>query len=98
MAATGVLSSMLGFNESAIALMIATYIALDPFVTATNVTGDGAIAILIDRLAHGKFNDAKADPENARELSFDGMAYLDKVSVEGVVTDEDRALSQQLGA
>ena len=98
MAATGVLSSMLGFNESAIALMIATYIALDPFGTATNVTGDGAIAIVIDRLAHGKFNDAKADPENARELSFDGMAYLDKVSVEGVVTDEDRALSQQLGA
>lgn len=98
MAATGVLSSMLGFNESAIALMIATYIALDPFGTATNVTGDGAIAIVVDRLAHGKFNDAKADPENARELSFDGMAYLDKVSVEGVVTDEDRALSQQLGA
>ena len=60
MAATGVLSSMLGFNESAIALMIATYIALDPFGTATNVTGDGAIAIVIDRLAHGKFNDAKS--------------------------------------
>lgn len=98
MAATGVLSSMLGFNESAIALMIATYIALDPFGTATNVTGDGAIAIVIDRLAHGQFNDAKADPENARELSFDGMAYLDKVSVEGVVTDEDRALSQQLAS
>ena len=30
MAATGVLSSMLGFNESAIALMIATYIAFGP--------------------------------------------------------------------
>ena len=40
----------------------------------------------------------KLTRKNARELSFDGMAYLDKVSVEGVVTDEDRALSQQLGA
>ena len=51
MAALGVLQSMLGFDESAQALMIALYIAMDSFGTACNVTGDGAIALVMDRLA-----------------------------------------------
>lgn len=92
MAATGLLSSMLGFDDAQVALMIATYIALDSFGTATNVTGDGAIAIIVDRMAGGKIG-AEGDPENARELSFDGMAYLDRVSVEGVVSVEELAAS-----
>ena len=50
MAALGVLNTMLGFNAEAQALMIALYIAMDSFGTACNVTGDGAIAIIIDRL------------------------------------------------
>ena len=50
MAALGVLQSMLGFDQEAQALMIALYIAMDSFGTACNVTGDGAIAIIIDRL------------------------------------------------
>ncbi|GGG62776.1 sodium:proton antiporter [Kocuria dechangensis] len=50
MAAVGVLQGMLGFDETAIALMIATYIAIDSFGTATNVTGDGAIAVVMDKL------------------------------------------------
>lgn len=49
MAAVGLLSSMLGFSESMVALMIALYMAQDSFGTATNVTGDGAIAIMVDR-------------------------------------------------
>ena len=88
MAATGLLSSMLGFDDAQIALMIATYIAMDSFGTATNVTGDGAIAIVVDRLAGGQIGD-DGDPENARELSFDGMRYLNRVSVEGVVSPEE---------
>ncbi|MFB4212657.1 dicarboxylate/amino acid:cation symporter [Shouchella sp. JSM 1781072] len=48
MAAVGILSSMLGFNEAAIALMIAIYLAQDSFGTATNVTGDGAIALIVN--------------------------------------------------
>ena len=51
MAAVGLLGSMLGFDESMIALMIAAYISIDSFGTAANVTGDGAIAIIVDRFA-----------------------------------------------
>lgn len=51
MAALGVLQSMLGFNEEMLGLMIAIYIALDSFGTATNVTGDGAVAVIVDRIA-----------------------------------------------
>ncbi len=50
MASLGLLQSMLGFNQEAQALMIALYIAMDSFGTACNVTGDGAIALIIDRL------------------------------------------------
>ncbi|MDY7223761.1 dicarboxylate/amino acid:cation symporter [Halalkalibacterium halodurans] len=52
MAATGVLASMLGFSEAAIGLMIALYMAQDSFGTATNVTGDGAIALFIDKISN----------------------------------------------
>ena len=50
MAALGILESMLGFDETAQALMIALYIAMDSFGTACNVTGDGAIAVVVDRI------------------------------------------------
>lgn len=48
MAALGLLQSMLGFDETAQGLMIALYIAMDSFGTACNVTGDGAIAVIMD--------------------------------------------------
>lgn len=50
MASLGILQSMLGFDESVQALMIALYIAMDSFGTACNVTGDGAIALIIDKI------------------------------------------------
>ena len=50
MAALGLLSSMLGFDESLCSLMIALYLAQDSFGTACNVTGDGAIAVLVDAI------------------------------------------------
>lgn len=49
MASLGVLESILGFDQTALGLMIALYIAMDSFGTATNVTGDGAIADIIDK-------------------------------------------------
>ena len=50
MAALGLLSSILGFNADLQALMIALYIAMDSFGTAGNVTGGGAIAIIMDKI------------------------------------------------
>ena len=50
MAALGLLSSMLGFDSNMQGLMIAIYIAMDSFGTAGNVTGDGAIALIVDRI------------------------------------------------
>jgi len=49
MSAIGLLTSMLGFNETQVALMIALYLAQDSFGTATNVTGDGVIAVWMER-------------------------------------------------
>lgn len=54
MTAAGLLSSMLGFTDPMVGLMIATYIAIDSFGTATNVTGDAAIAMVVDKLSAGK--------------------------------------------
>jgi len=51
MASLGLLQSILGFDQEAVALMIALYIAMDSFGTACNVTGDGAIAAIVDRVA-----------------------------------------------
>lgn len=59
MAALAPLSSILGFDAESQALMIALYIAMDSFGTACNVTGDGAIAIIVDRFFRKK--ELKAD-------------------------------------
>ena len=50
MAALGPMAGVLGFDPKAQALIIALYIAMDSFGTACNVTGDGALSIIIDRL------------------------------------------------
>lgn len=50
MAALGVLETLLGFDPSQQAMMITLYVAMDSFGTACNVTGDGAIAAIIDRI------------------------------------------------
>ena len=51
MAAIGLLQSILGFDETMVALMIALYLAQDSFGTATNVTGDGALSMIVDRFS-----------------------------------------------
>lgn len=54
MAALSVLSSVLGFGDAENALMISLYIAVDSFGTACNVTGDGALTLIVNRLIHGR--------------------------------------------
>ncbi|EFK55359.1 dicarboxylate/amino acid:cation symporter [Corynebacterium genitalium ATCC 33030] len=66
MAATGLLASMLGFDENMVGLMIAAYIVIDSFGTAANVTGDGAIALVVDRFAKGQF---ESRDEEVKELA-----------------------------
>lgn len=66
MASLGLLSTMLGFGEAAIALMIALYMAQDSFGTACNVMGDGAIAALVEK--YGK-NPAVAAQEQSSNPS-----------------------------
>ena len=62
MSALGLLTSMLGFGEASIALMIALYLAQDSFGTACNVTGDGVIALWADRFANGSETTESASP------------------------------------
>lgn len=55
-AALGILESMLGFPQALLSLMIALYVAQDSFGTATNVTGDCAIALMVNRISGYKLN------------------------------------------
>lgn len=67
MTAIGLLQSMLGFDDAMIALMIALYLAQDSFGTATNVTGDGAIASLTERFARAFGADKDLDTDEVDE-------------------------------
>ena len=55
MAALGPLASILGFNADHQALMSTLYIAMDAVGTACTVTGDGAIALVVDKLRINNF-------------------------------------------
>lgn len=80
MAAVGILQSMLGFSEQQVALMIATYIALDSFGTATNVTGDGAIALIVDRILGRKLDERDSRKAPSEDyVPFDPDAYIEKI-------------------
>ena len=57
LACASVAESALGFSAERYAIMIALYMALDGMGTACNLTGDGAIAIVVD-----KFRSRSASP------------------------------------
>ncbi|MFC5705232.1 dicarboxylate/amino acid:cation symporter [Aeromonas eucrenophila] len=65
MSALGLLTSMLGFGDASIALMIALYLAQDSFGTACNVTGDGVIALWADHFAKGSETSLPAVEQDA---------------------------------
>lgn len=66
MASLGLLSTILGFDKEMIALMIALYIAMDSFGTACNVTGDGALAVILDHFFGRRHRKAGTDSEGAK--------------------------------
>jgi len=84
MAAVGLLQANLGFDESMISLMIASYIVVDSFGTAANVTGDGAIALIVNKFAAGRI---KGD-----SLNDDSVEPSHTVSRETNVLDESGAV------
>jgi len=57
MAALGLLETMLHFDQNLLSLMIALYLAQDSFGTACNVTGDGAIALIVNRISGYKLTE-----------------------------------------
>ncbi|MCD5323119.1 MULTISPECIES: dicarboxylate/amino acid:cation symporter [Pontibacillus] len=65
MSAIGLLQSMLGFNDAMLSLMIALYLTQDSFGTATNVTGDGAISIIVDKLMGNQVEDTQTNEQKS---------------------------------
>ena len=51
LASAAIAETALGFTPERYALVIATYMALDGMGTACNLTGDGAIALIVDRFS-----------------------------------------------
>ncbi len=47
MASLGIITAILGFDEAGIALMLTIFALQDSFGTACNITGDGAIALML---------------------------------------------------
>lgn len=52
MASVGLLESILGFSPEMTALVMTIYLALDGYGPACNVTGDGGIALIVDKWFH----------------------------------------------
>ncbi|MGL4977243.1 MAG: cation:dicarboxylate symporter family transporter, partial [Cetobacterium sp.] len=50
MASLGIISSVLGFDDTGIALMLTIFALQDSFGTACNVVGDGALALILNGL------------------------------------------------
>jgi Na+/H+-dicarboxylate symporter len=51
-AALGILESVLGLDQSGLGLMVALFMIQDSFGTATNVTGDAALTMIVDKAMH----------------------------------------------
>ena len=68
MAAIGIMEVMLGFNETMLSLMIALYLAQDSFGTATNVTGDGALSLIVDKFTKKDKNDEGDETDKNAQL------------------------------
>ena len=54
MASLGIVTSVLGFDPTGTALILAIFALQDSFGTACNVTGDGSIAVIVNRISNHK--------------------------------------------
>ena len=64
MASLGLLTGILGFNADGTALMLAVFALQDSFGTACNITGDGALTLMLTGYAnrHGIKDEAVKEP------------------------------------
>ena len=53
MCAVGAMASVLGFTSEQCSFAMAVYLATDGFSSACNITGDGAVALIVDRFEGG---------------------------------------------
>ena len=90
MTAVGALQSMLGFSPTMIALIIALHLAQDSFGTATNVTGDGALAAILEGMSNKQL-DMPTTAENMANAQATadatGLAHSDAAAA-GIETAE----------
>ena len=49
-ASLGIVTGVLGFDQNGVALLIAIFAPQDSFGTACNVTGDGALTLMLEGL------------------------------------------------
>ncbi|WP_373599010.1 dicarboxylate/amino acid:cation symporter [Paraclostridium bifermentans] len=63
MASLGLITSVLGFNETGTALILTIFALQDSFGTACNVTGDGAITLMLTGIADKKHIESEQDYE-----------------------------------
>ena len=54
MASLGIVTGVLGFNDAGVALLLSIFALQDSFGTACNITGDGAIALMLTGIANKK--------------------------------------------
>ena len=64
MAALGIIKSMLGFTPSMGELIIALHLSQDSFGTACNITGDQAIAAIVDKIDNRSSKKSDSDIRN----------------------------------
>ena len=66
-ASLGIVTGVLGFDQNGVALLIAIFALQDSFGTACNVTGDGALALMLEGMfnRHGELGALQTPPEGA---------------------------------
>lgn len=74
MASLGLIISVLGFNETGTALMLTIFALQDSFGTACNITGDGALTLMLTGYVE-KHRIAAAETQQPSEQSAEQPAY-----------------------
>lgn len=66
-ASLGIVTGVLGFDQNGVPLLIAIFALQDSFGTACNVTGDGALALMLEGMfnRHGELGALQTPPEGA---------------------------------